>query len=628
MHARGILALVVLVGALVGLRVWTGRKAVTEVEQLRDVVASHALLEGLTGEDMAALRGVAIDNLQLGVQVRIERDGTDHWFLTDPVAWPADVAVLRLFFQTLANDSGREAFDVDPKAAGLEPPLALAELDFGPERGVWTVEIGAPDLDGLRVYIRTQAPGHEPRILRANRSLEAVFQRFVPDYRSKAILRVDPVEVVEVWRRGAADFPSYNTASGIVGPGKANVPNPLLRAQGEIFPTLDLHLLNGSQGWRVEGPFSGAADPQALTMLLLTLCKLNAEGFYSDEAPDLARFGLDSPELEVELGLADRQRHRIRFARDPDERARAELHGVGVASAKWLCMVDDGPQVFVVPARTVMLAAGPAEAFFDYRILRGDLKDASSCRLEGGGRVAELVQENGQWFVSGQGLEHRPADRAIVEELLLRFRSAELGDLQPGIEAAPSFVPETLSVMVSGLERGGTFGPPPAGVEAAYLFRRTGDDLWASVDPELVALLRLGPKHFLERRLLEIPELRLGSVTLTRGELVIEYQRNPKSGGWQRVGAESESMAFGLLIDRLRSIKALEFAMQDVGSGMSADAIHVHLSVLPEAGPRGAAGEEVEYTLDGGADSDVIQIDGQRALLFSGLWKGLDALFD
>lgn len=634
MHARGIIGLVLVVAVLFAMRSWMSREEAKELDELREVVASHALLEGLLPEDMPGLKRVRIDNLERGVQLTIERDSRGSWYLTDPVAWPADVSVLKLFFETLAGNSGTEARDVDPAAAGLEPPVAHAELDFGEERGTWSVDVGRADLDGQRLYIRTQAPGAEPRVLRANRSLEGIFQRFVPDYRSKAIVRIEPTDVVEVGRTGAADYPSYNSGVGIVGPGLEDVPNPLLVAQGELFPTLDLRLINGSSGWRVEQPFSGAADPQALSMLLLTLCNLDARAFKSEEALDLGRFGLDRPEVELRLSLVDHKVRRLRFARDPDERARAELDGTPPAGADWLCMVDDGPEVFVVEPKSVLLAAAPAEAFFDYRILRGDLKEASACRLEGGGRAAELVQEGGSWFVSGRGpggvdYEHLPADRAVVEEVLLAFRGAELGDLLPGVEPAPSFVPETLSVKVSGLERGGTFGPPPAGVAADYLFRRTGDKLWAAVDPELVQLLQLGPEHFLERRLLDVEELRLASVQLSRAGRELVFRRDEATGSWQRTDQGMASMAFGLLVDRLRSIKVLEFVFDPPDlEGAQEAGIEVTLSVAAETGPRGRPAREVVYTVWPGEDADLVLFDGRWGKVYTGLWAGLSALFD
>jgi hypothetical protein len=249
--------------------------------------------------------------------------------------------------------------------------------------------------------------------------------------------------------------------------------------------------------------------------------------------------------------------------------------------------------------------------------------------------VTELGGEDGSGGVPGRARagrqrERGAADGEVVEELLLRYRGAELGNLLPGVEAAPSFVAETLRVTVDGLEQGGTFGPPPAGVEAEYLFRRRGDALWTSVDSELVELLKLGPEHFLERRLVDVEELRLGSVTLRRGGRMTRFDRDSRTGGWTRAGEDSESFAFGVLVDRLRSVKALDFdldAQAESGAEVP-ETIDVELELLAEPGPRGEAAGTVAYSLAPTEGGDLFVRGEQRARLTGGLWSALDKLFD
>lgn len=634
MHRRGILGLLAVVGLLLLMRTWSDLRSEERAEELAVESASHALLEGLDVEDFAELRGLKIDNLTRKEQLRLERDATGRWFLTDPVAWPAELPVLRLFFETLARDRGIEVADIDAQAAGLEPPVAIAELDFGAELGKWKVEIGQPDLDGLRLYIRTTAPNGEPRLLRANRSLESVFTRFVPDYRSKSLLRLEPTEIVEVRRRGATAYASLFDEPDQIGPLKPVRPNPLLTAQGQAFPTLDLRLVDAADGWRLEEPFRAAADPQALTMLLLTLCNLDAVAFHAEDSLDPPRFGFDDPELDVELRDANGGSHRLRFAREPDERGRAELDGRGVLDSEWLCVLDERPTVFVVESRVVMLAAGPAEAFFDYRILRGEFSETTYCRIEAGGRRTELVQKDGEWTVSGrsatgQELEGLAADREAVEELLLRYRQTELGDLQPGVTPAPSFVAESLFVEGGGLRRGGTFGPPPSSSAAPYLFQRDGDEIWVSVEPKLVDHLKVGPEHFLERRLLAVEELRLGAVELTREGQTQRFVRDVSTGRWTRAGRAEEARDFAALVDRLRSIKATGFEFGVEPAGLGVGSVSVQLELVAEPGPRGMPASQVRFSIGQRPGADLYRgAEGPLALLLPGLWKGLDALFD
>src|SRR5690348_5175124 len=58
---------------------------------------------------------------------------------------------------------------------------------------------------------------------------------------------------------------------------------------------------SGSGSWKITSPKQFRADQSAVTGLASTLSSLNSERLVEDKASDLQNFGLDQPQLEVEL---------------------------------------------------------------------------------------------------------------------------------------------------------------------------------------------------------------------------------------------------------------------------------------------------------------------------------------
>ena len=119
MHKSATLIILVLVGALYGLSQWNEQKKTDDQEQIKVLGQSQALLAGIGQDDFTRLAGLRIDNLRNGTQVTMERDGAGTWFLTDPVAWPAEPSILNLLFTTLQRSRGVEVLDVTWNSDGI-----------------------------------------------------------------------------------------------------------------------------------------------------------------------------------------------------------------------------------------------------------------------------------------------------------------------------------------------------------------------------------------------------------------------------------------------------------------------------------------------------------------------------
>ena len=646
MHGRTTVAILVIVGLLFGLRQWDANKKVDELAIASSQIQSALILAGVQAPDFDHLTALRIDNLRNGVQVSMESDSAGNWYLTDPIAWPAEPSILALLFETLSRTQGIEASDVTAEAAGLEPAFAVCDLTFAEGEGAsgrWRIELGDPDLNPSRMFIASTGPDGERRVLRVSRTLESLFQRFTPDYRSKEILRFKSEDIVAFQRTGPAMLTTEVAigALAVLGPPKPKVPNPLMR--GESWEGLNLNFISDKYGWRLTEPIEGRMDPQALTMLLTTLARLDCTGFYAESAQIPGLVGFDDPEVVIDLHTADGGTHHIEFARTPGDRESSARMGYSPDGANWLCMVDKRPTVFKVASNKVMMAAGPASLFFDYRVLRGELAGADSFEFSAGGRTVNLEHlvegVSDKWVVSGQTaggalVDRLPAAGDITIEFLKQFRQAELGNIRPGIELPPMLVAESLAVQMFGIEVGGDFGPDPAPLASStgYLYRRFGDSVCVEVAQELRDALTTGAEHFLDRRVHQVEEIALDSVELKRKETRVVFVRDAGNGKWSRKGQEQSDRQFGFVIDRLRSMKALGWELDERPELL--EGIEVQLNIAAAAGPRGREAGTIRFVVGNGGDGmDPCELlpgpdeaDRGRAKLFPGLWASLDSL--
>jgi len=148
--------------AAVAVLLWLNRQRRKEVEELDDAVPQPALFDGFRPERARALR---IDHLVRGVQVKLEREATGRWNLAEPIAYPAEGALVRMLLEHLAESRGVVERDRDLAALTLDEPLAVLEVvevvAEGNER-TWRVEVGGLDLDDRLVNVRVPGHAHAP----------------------------------------------------------------------------------------------------------------------------------------------------------------------------------------------------------------------------------------------------------------------------------------------------------------------------------------------------------------------------------------------------------------------------------------------------------------------------------
>lgn len=580
---RGALAVAALSFAVLGAAWWQRSRALRD--DARDAY-DRPLLPELRPERVLALR---VDLLARGVQLRLERDARGSWFLTDPIAYPAEDALVEKLLAVAARERGTLDRGADPARLGLDPPRAVLELDVleeprpgtPPERRTRRVELGADDLDPRLQLARVPAhpaapPGASAAVLRIPRTLGNTLARAVDDWRDPRLTPLAAGDVRRLVRRGAAPLDVERDEDG---------------------------------GWRARE--SGIRlDPDAVGLLVRVAAEMRATGFVSDAPGSLSGYGLDPPAFELELSGREGAPVLVRF-------------GHGPQGARWFAARADLACVFAVEATDMGLLQRPEEALWDQTLVRFLRTRLVALALERPGGALRLEREAEGWRVV-EGERAFPADEARVEELLASLERARVETFVPGLalregERAGAFALE----LDDGSEQGALLGPAwsdaARGVEGRVA-RRLGEAVCGVVDPALLELVATPAEALRSRRAHLLRQNAVARVTLLRGEERRGFEQ--VGARWRLDGlAEDAPQAF---LDRIDALLGLHVERW-LGPGDEAplaDAVQVEIE--------GAFGPPVRFALGRGADGrPACRLDGGASGVVSeSLVAGVLGLFE
>lgn len=519
---------------LVGLLVWLRSADQVEQQRVGTTQIQAVLLPDL---DPSAVQRVRIEHLERGVDVRLERDGYGRWFLSDPIAYPAQGQLVDTLLDTLSQALGPPVRDADLESLALAPPRAVISVSVpgaGPDDplSVRRVEFGALDLDGRRVHARV--PGHPAAdasgalVLRVVRSLDTTLDRNPDDYRDRSCTTIPMRQVTSFARRGTD-------------------------------PDFGLDLFADAGVWRRRDEPRVAMDPSAVGIVLRALSSLRVQRFADDAALDVSPYGLDAPRIEYELQAADGTRELLLLSTPP---------GAGTqpfGTVRWYAMRDGFPHVWEVRPNDLPLLRTAAEDLYDYAVLRSSEEGVERVEIWRGETGLQLEREDGRWVVGSLGpgpAVRRPADEDRVGSLLARLVQAQLIEY-----AAPgAFVqaerPLRLVVRTrEGLDVEAELGPAPegegSGDAGGLLFRRAGEDLAALVPEEVEALFLLTLPDLEERLVHDVAEADVDRIELRRGNRLQAYTRDERH--WSLEGSGRVDGARAVLLERLLRFEAERF---------------------------------------------------------------------
>ena len=547
----------------------------------------------LVGLDIGSVTSIRIDNLERGLQMLLEQQSDGGWRITDPLDYPAEPAAMSLLADILTTNRAEPYLeDSTLEQLSLSPPRVVVEIQEVGGR-LRRLEVGGHDLDGQHVLVRVDG-----EVLRTLRNLDTTLERDLFAWRDRAIVSVSPRGVVELRRRGEITLREGLEPSDL---------------------TLDA-LQDG--GWRATAPFGVQLDPGGMGALVQSAAQLRAAGFVHDAPTDLAHYGLDPPEITIELTTLKNETVVLRFAR---------VEG----SERWHCYREGHPHVFTVAPEQMFYLTQPTGILADRDFARVVRDRVAALRLAFGERRTRVERIGNAWRVTAREgdaelLSEVPADTERVADLLAVIEGARVLEYLPD-ETWPGPIPtpatgQGIFLEVDGADFGGFLGEAytTRGGGGGRLFLRPGDSLVGLVDEELYDVLRTDPQDLRSTRLHRVKELAARQVHVSSGSRKTLFRQDDR-GRWMPADSEVEARNFALMVDRILSVKAERF-LDGAEDRTGRDPIAV--SIVGDTG-KALASFSVSVLQEEGTEAvGLYEGGGQRAQVSRQLHADLAALFE
>ncbi|MEL6431594.1 MAG: DUF4340 domain-containing protein [Planctomycetota bacterium] len=520
----------ILLVAVVGLLGWLAlRQSEYEAENPLDQI--ELLFPDV---DPARLVGLRLENIRDDGHFRFEHDGAGRWYLVDPMRWPADMAQLGEVLEVIQLSKAEPVPEalVEGAAASFEPPLGFIEtrerMDDGTERLV-RVEVGAVDLDGIRMFVR-----RDGRLYRSNRKIEYAFQIDLVDLREKRLF-VAGGSVVDIERIGGW-------------------PN-----EEELVP-LGFRISAATGNWRITDPVQAPAEPNLVGAWLNYIRGLKADTFANDRPDaDLSKYGLAPPSLTIRV---------------TNTSGGGSTLNVGTTANGGIFAQREGlPTVFRLDQAALPFLTESTSHFYDMALVRFAREEVVGLSMARGGlamRFAPDRRERGKWLVhplnvaTGEKLAPRPADADRIERLLTELAKGELLDYvttQPAEElferdsatdtrvvlARTSDVPLEFRISADRVVRNGT--------ELVPVYR-TGDSLACVIAPELADLFVEPLEHYLDRYIWQLSNASLRKLELRLGDGEPRTWVRAQSYDWKREDTDEPARELDPVLDHLLFLRA------------------------------------------------------------------------
>ena len=308
-------------------------------------------------------------------------------------------------------------------------------------------------------------------------------------------------------------------------------------------------------GWEITEPIRTAGDRAAIERILQTLAQAEKHRTVADSAADLAPFGLDPPQVTIEVRTVEKPPQIIHLGQK------------NPSGSHIYARLGDRPAVHLTG--TMLLTQAQTELFQlrDRRVLAFDQPDVRGLTLHRAGQTIALARETGDWSLK-KPLQVR-ADTDKINNMLKKLNSAVVSafvketaeDLSPwGLD--PPELSVTLTLGPEAAQKTLQIGDPATDGRYARDISREPvfiipDDLFQELDAQIFDLRDKAVLAFQKEHAAEV-ELRFDDSTIVC--------RKDTSGQWTLVVPEStaaDRWEMEAVINTLAGLQAEEFIDQN-----------------------------------------------------------------
>jgi hypothetical protein len=333
----------------------------------------------------------------------------DAWRIQRPLDVAADDTSVRNLLNAIAECEVKREIenpDSDLSVYALDAPLVTVKVRLR-ERELPAVSVGRNTPVGFSTYISRE---DDKKVLLTSSAFRSGMDKQVKDLRDKTILSFEDDQVQRI---------------SIVGGDK----NILLAHQDEK--------------WTIERPLARAADSSTLRAFLSTLRSMRAIDFPSDDAQDLAPFGLDSPRLAVTLHIAKGDEQKTLLVGSENEKKE-----IFVKTAA-------RPTVYTVSEWVFRDLNKDVKDFRDKTVLAFDVDAARRVEIRrSDDTLVKLTRADDPKWTMDVGEGEKPAEMTISQYVkdLRDLKGFDIAADQPASLAEYGLDPPLLAISVRGVE--------------------------------------------------------------------------------------------------------------------------------------------------------------------------------
>jgi len=533
-----LVALAIFLGLFAYIFFWESKK-----EALPKEVSEKRLF---TGYKSADVKRMELRGEKLKDPLVFEKDG-DTWKITSPIQARADQATVTGLLSRLEwldqerEIAGEGGKPLDFAALGLDKPRAELKFQWqGKER---VLALGGDQPVGNAVNIRLDG---EPKARVVASSLRDVLLKEFNDFRDKTILDV-------------ATF----SAKGLE-----------LKAAGATVA-----LAKGDDDrWRLTQPVADRADKDKVEETLRKLTDLRAESFVEDQPKDLAKYGLDQPQVEASVfeGADKTQKTLLLGGKTTEDKE------------KLYAMRKGGDSVVAVRGDILASLTKPALDFRDKRAVRFEVDDVKHVEVKAGDQLFEADKDGWEWKIKKPKEAKGHAD--AFRDFLTALKDAEV---DRWFEGKPEELEKyglkdpRMTITASWNDKKKSEVLLVGKKEDQHLYvKREKEDPVLGLKADLEGKLAKGFLDFRERKVLTFTKPDVQEVTVARDTKEWMLEKDP--GGWMAVkpvARKGNATAVDDLLYKLSDLSADALLTEDVSDlkkfGLDAPAVTVHVRVKP-----------------------------------------------
>ena len=202
----------------------------------------------------------------------LKKTDAGKWRITQPVEADADETTVKNLLNAVADAEVKRTLDEVPQdlaVYGLTTPVVKAKLVLKDGKSVPLVSFGKDTPVGFSTYAQKEG---DAKVLLVPQTLRMGVVKEVKDLRDREILTFNNEEVKKLEVRG---------------------------------PDRDIVLNKADTGWTLEKPTRAKADETEVKTFLSNLRSLRAQDFIEEPALGLKEFGLDPPQMSINITNSD-----------------------------------------------------------------------------------------------------------------------------------------------------------------------------------------------------------------------------------------------------------------------------------------------------------------------------------